>query len=183
METFIEVELDQEVLKQLGYRVKNGKDIIISRAEEFLRNTLIYKNKKAVTSIDIPSTYEYNGKKYKITSIGKEVFAGAKKLKKITIPDTISKINERAFIECISLENLVIPSSVTEIGIEAFEKCKSITDIHIPSSVKKIDEEAFRDCESLKTLFIEDGLIEIGMEAFFCSSLEGELIIPNSVKK
>ena len=137
MDDFIEVELDRQVLKQLGYQIKKGKGIVTSHNNEFLENILIYKNKKAVTSIDIPATYEYKGKKYKITSIGKDVFAGAKKLKNVTIPDTIAKIGKRAFVGCVLLENFVIPKSVIEIGIEAFGKCSSLKSISIPSNVKK----------------------------------------------
>ena len=83
MQDFIEVGLDEEILKQFGY------EFIEKKYKKFDKYTkdykTIFKDGLEVTSIDIPSTYEYEGKKYKITSIKHGVFFDCGVLENITM--------------------------------------------------------------------------------------------------
>ena len=97
------------------------------------------------------------------------------------IPDEVTKIGDRAFWGCGSLNKITIPESVTEIGDSAFLGCFSLTKIEIANSVTKIDESAFYCCESLESIEIPDSVTEIGDYAFYgCCSLK-EVKIPDSV--
>ena len=74
-EDYIEVELNQRVLKQLGYKIKKKKCEKIDLERFFIDDyKSIIKDGVEVTSIEIPATYEYEGKKYKITSLGRRIF-------------------------------------------------------------------------------------------------------------
>ena len=77
-------------------------------------------NKILLHSLEIPYTYEYNGEKYKITSIGKETFKDFKGLKKVLISEGIKKIEARAFMGCLSLEEIKMPNTIEEIETAAF---------------------------------------------------------------
>ena len=71
----------------------------------------------------------------------------------VTLPNTISKINNYALAGCDNLNSITIPSSVTSIGESAFNNCSNLTSIEIPSSVTSIGKYAFYKCSSLKTLY------------------------------
>ena len=80
MTDFIEVELDKKVLNHLGYEFKwkewkrknSGKFYLKFSLKQYLA---ILKNGKEIRTFDIPATYEYEGRKHKIITIGEEVFA------------------------------------------------------------------------------------------------------------
>ena len=52
----------------------------------------------------IPSTFEYDGKKYKITAIGECAFEANKKITSVKIPDTVKKLGDGAFNGCTKLK-------------------------------------------------------------------------------
>ena len=73
------------------------------------------------------------------------------KVKKIVIEDGVTSIGNSAFSNCRSLTSITIPNSVTSIEDYAFENC-SLTNITIPDSVTSIGTSAFDSCSSLKTI-------------------------------
>ena len=74
----------------------------------------------------------------------------------VTIPESVTAIGERAFINCTSLTSVTIPDGVTSIGESAFEYCESLTSVTIPNSVTAIGDEAFFYCTSLTSVTIPD---------------------------
>ena len=72
----------------------------------------------------------FNGFKY-FTSITKieRIFSDLKKLKSITLPESIQEIAYHAFRGCIELESINIPSSVTKIEA-AFDACVKLSTIY-----------------------------------------------------
>jgi hypothetical protein len=76
--------------------------------------------------------------------------------------------SQGAFMNCISLKNVVIPSSVTELGVGAFEGCTNLQSVTFtaPSAIKYIRGEkcshvgssgrggAFRGCTSLVNILL-----------------------------
>ncbi|MDE7089514.1 MAG: leucine-rich repeat protein, partial [Prevotella sp.] len=80
-----------------------------------------------------------------ITSIPRQSFWGATKLKSIKFPSTLQSIEYTAFYGCSELTGtLVIPNSVTSIGGWAFAYCSGLTGtVTIPSSVTSIGDNAF----------------------------------------
>ena len=90
----------------------------------------------AVTSgdfryVEIPPTVIYNGKTYKVTSIGNWAFILCRRLTSVTIPNSVSSIGNWAFYCCRRLTSVTIPSSVTTIGIRAFSACDSLETINV----------------------------------------------------
>ena len=62
------------------------------------------------------------------------------------IPNSVTRIGDRAFALCSSLTEVVIPNSVTRIGDYAFCGCRSLSNIVIPASVDSIGSDAFAGC-------------------------------------
>ena len=69
--------------------------------------------------------------------------------------------------------NYIIPNSVTKIGDRTFSSCKSLQSITIPNSVTSIGDEAFIGCESLQSVTISNSVTSIGDGAFWnCTHLD-----------
>ncbi len=76
------------------------------------------------TELKLPESY--NGENYEIY---KYAFYKCSSLTSITIPDSVTSIDQYAFVGCTSLANIVIPDSVTSIGDCTFSGCTSLTSI------------------------------------------------------
>ena len=109
------------------------------------------------------------------------VFSGCWRLKQITIPNSVTKIEGGAF-QRSGLESIVIPKSVTSIGGGVFQECNYLSSVTLPSSIKTIDDSAFLACESLTNIVIPDGIVKIGDSAFYHCKALNSITIPASVK-
>lgn len=129
------------------------------------------------TSIVIPETID--GGTVKI--IGANAFDGCSSLTSITLPQSLTSIENLAFADCTALQNINIPQNVTNIGASAFLSCESLTSITIPSGVTSIKTATFAFCTSLKSIELPDHLVSIGGSAFTsCTSLKS-VVIPAEV--
>ncbi len=72
--------------------------------------------------------------------------------KNTDIPDSVTRIGDRAFYGCTGLTTITIPNSVTSIGVSAFWGCTGLTSITIPDSVTSIGASAFADCTGLASV-------------------------------
>ena len=61
----------------------------------------------------------------------------------IDLPNSVTSIEETAFVRCTGITEIRIPDSVTSIGRSAFSLCSSIARIKIPTSVTSIGTSAF----------------------------------------
>lgn len=124
---------------------------------EYAFNASDYDAKMGTTTatdahVVIPETFEYNGTKYKVTSVGGWAFSGCTSLESITIPDSVTSIKPAAFSGCSSLKNITIPDGITEVGSMAFKNCTSLTSIIFPEGVKYLGNETLYVCTALTTV-------------------------------
>lgn len=114
--------------------------------------------------------------------IGEHVFSKCTELNSITIPQSVTYIGRSAFYFCEKFESLIIPDSVTYIGDFAFAGCKGLKSIKLSNSITTIENSTFHTCESLTELIIPDSVTSIGDNAIRdCKSLTS-IRIPDSVK-
>lgn len=100
----------------------------------------------------------------------------------ITIPSTVTRIEESAFAYS-KASKITIPDSVKSMGYSAFEYCANLKSIKIPESVKTVSNAAFWGCSKLRKVTIEQGVTRIARNAFHdCDNLR-KVIIPPSVNK
>ncbi len=107
-------------------------------------------------NVTIPSTIS----SYKVTTIAKKAFGGNTTLVSVTIPASITKIedayynDEGAFQNCSKLQNVTFAAGSADavIGKRAFQNCVALTTVTIPGNYSAIKDSAFEDCKNLKSL-------------------------------
>ena len=140
-------------------------------------------NKSETEIIDYPNytEAEFYAVPQSVTSIGEYAFGGdIPLLKTVIIPDTVTEIENGAFMDFYGLEYIDIPTSVTEIGDNAFNGCSQLASITIPNSVTEIGDAAFRYCSSLQSVSLTEGLKSIGDYAFSGAYELSNVTLPNS---
>jgi len=118
----------------------------------------------------------------KIEKIGSWAFAGCDNLTSVTIPKSITSIDQNCFYECENLSTLKFAtgSKLKTIGSQAFKSC-AITKLDIPKSVITIGSAAFSSNKKLQSVTLKEGLVTIKDNAFnSCESLK-EIVIPDTV--
>ena len=116
-----------------------------------------------------------------VTVIGKEAFKSCIHLKKIYLPETVTRIEDSSFYGCSGLISVSLPQSLVSIGDHAFEGCTSLPSIVIPKKVETIPFMAFEKCAGLTSVKLSEGVKKIWSCAFGrCSSLTS-VDIPKSV--
>lgn len=143
------------------------------------------RSDESITSINIPS--EIDG--VAVTSIGDRAFedvttitSTSKKIKSITISDSITNIGDYAFNWCSDLTSITIPDSVTSIGDGAFNWCSGLTSITIPDSVTSIGYYTFSNCNNLTSIKLPGNITSIGEYTFsHCKNLTS-ITLPENIK-
>lgn len=113
--------------------------------------------------------------------IGVTTFAGAT-FSSLTIPASVTSIQERAFEFCPQLTSLVIPDTVTSLGVACFQFCDQLTSVRVGRGITTLPANAFSFCPMLSDVKLPDTLRTIADQAFFrCLGLH-RITIPASVR-
>lgn len=117
-----------------------------------------------------------------VTEIGAEAFASCTALKSAILPNGLLSLGEGAFKDCVSLEAINLGSGITLIEKSTFEGCAKLASVALPESLTGIGARAFYGCVGMEQISLPGTLAEIGEEAFWgCSSL-ASLTLPESTK-
>lgn len=132
-------------------------------------NTAVIVTRYNGTAADVTIPSRYKGKP--VTMIDHAAFFNSV-VTSVTIPDSVTSIDDNAFGFCSQLTNISIPNSVTYIGFSAFAHCTSLKSITLPSSLSTIQSYAFYHCRNLETIRIPVSVTLIETDAFAgCPSL------------
>ena len=170
--------VDGKIIEPRGTRIFDAN--IVSNTYENGKGVILFD--KPISSISDPYfMYRELNKRGWLADPYREFFDWDR-LTSITIPDSVTSIEENAFLGCNFLQTFygkfasednrclivdgvlksfapagiteyVIPDSVTSIGKAAFFGCKSLTSITIPDGVTSIGEMAFFGCSSLTAFY------------------------------
>ena len=83
------------------------------------------------------------------------------------LQNTVETIESDSFKDWISLDHIIIPSSVAKIESNAFYGCVSLKRISIPNSVEEIEEAAFSQCVNLETVNMSQSLKRLGKNVLY----------------
>ena len=83
-----------------------------------------------------------------ISTIPSGCFSSCIALKNIDLPNSLLEISKSAF-SGTSLETITIPDSVTKIGEKAFDSCKNLVSVTLPKQLEALGDRVFNDCYRL----------------------------------
>lgn len=185
-----------ELKKMWTFRKDEDNNIVITnyKGKEAELAVPDYIGKARVVAID-PDTFSVvkSGRTFSSKS-------GIKSIKKIFIPDTVTKIGRNAFFQCHELKELRLPDHV-EIEEPCFGSCDGLTDengniiingilywhkdgasdVVVPDDVHKIGINAFDCCNALKSVEIPDSVTDIGRSSFENCYQLSEITLPKRV--
>ncbi len=121
-----------------------------------------YNGTANVVTLDIPSSFD----DVTVTVIGKEAFAGVQTITVVNFPDTIIKIEEKAFAGSSIKKAFMHRSSIAEIGAYAFSECPNLVQTDMPISLTTLGEKAYYNCGMLKVATFRGDTASIDKFAF-----------------
>ena len=125
--------------------------------------------KRLMKGLDIPHVKIPEG----IEDIKQFAFLEFSKLNSVHFPNSLINIQSDAFYKCSSLRSVDLSSTrLSRIGERAFSMCTSIQSIQLPRTLNTIGFAAFYRCSGLTNVVFSVGLVNIGKLAFFeCTGL------------
>jgi hypothetical protein len=114
---------------------------------------------------------------------GEALFEGEWRLREITLPSSIKKMDNRVFWGNISMEGtFVVPDGVESIGHRAFYSCREMEQVVLPAALNSIGTLSFWMCDKLHTVYCLNTTppaIENAYNMFTEYTLnDGKLIVP-----
>ena len=156
--------VDREVAARLLYYEQLVNDLqselLAMRAELFSAKTeYSARLEELEASLAVSGALPFT---YTVSEAGVTVTAYTGSDVSVSIPATIDgraviAIGDRAFMNCKTVQSVVVPEGVREIGWFAFSGCISLGGISLPSSVEAISYGAFENCPSALTVFCQKG--------------------------
>lgn len=120
----------------------------------------------SLNGVKLPAAYN----EQPVVSVAVDGFAGLSSLN-IVLPETVKRIEPRAFLECANLEKINFPEGLEFIGEYSFFGCLGLENIEIPDSLIEMGVFAFNACENLKNLKFGRGLTKVSDYAFYGTSI------------
>ena len=114
------------------------------------------------SNLIIPTSVEWNGVLYAVTSIGEYAFKDCDSL--ISVFVNIKHIRSSAFADCDRLSQVVLGDGVQTIGEGAFFNCNNI--LSISTNARDIGNNAFANCDRLVSVTLGDSVQTLGSGAF-----------------
>ena len=121
-----------------------------------------------------------------IEVIGKNAFSSKRfqrnNIKSVKFPDSLKKIEEEAFSQCVDLTDIQFGNRLECIEKNAFSSCRRLEEIVLPDSLRVIESMAFADCSKLKNIVFNEGLQVIEQSAFYICKNLNEFVLPKSLR-
>lgn len=98
-----------------------------------------------------------------LTTLNKESFDSKSTLKSITLPDSVTRIEDFAFYNCSSLADVHLSANLEYLGQHVFSYCEAIKSINIPASLSSFASSPFNNAV-IDTLTIDCNLADIELD-------------------
>ena len=176
-----------ESLEYVGYAVFNGTALYAEQEQSQEFGGLIYAGNWLVAATGdakktLPETLPADSMYFKdgVVGFAASSLSGVKKLRSITLPNSLMYINSNAMSNCPELYSLLtdrVNSNLKVIGSSAFSVCEHLSNIRLNSKLKEIGMNAFYNCASVTNntsnpgWLVPDSVERIGQNAFVGTDL------------
>ena len=135
----------------------------------------INRNRKSLKHIDFGAT----------ESIAEEAFTNFYNLESLVLPSQLETVPYMAVAECMKLKSISIPATVTAIEDRAFENCRMLSSVAFAENgaLTRIGNWAFYNNHELTNLVIPEGVTEVGHAAFYGCTYLAEMTLPSTVQE
>lgn len=108
-----------------------------------------------------------------IEIIGEKAFANNETIVTMVLPNSIKIIEDEAFSDCIMMQKINLPQNINYIGKSAFENCVKLIKVELPQNIDTINKSTFSRCQSLSDVILNDNIKIIDDLAFYkCKKLK-----------
>lgn len=157
MKKFLPLALAAALTAAMPFSLACGSaEVVISIAEDGGHYVVegVVGNRYSLESYIVPAVYDdgVNGP-LPVAEIGEEAFMNCANLYEISVPDSITVIDTRAFA-FTRIGAIDLPEGLSAIGDYAFAFCEGLTEVTIPESVTSLGEYAFSYCTSLEVAHV-----------------------------
>ena len=131
---------------------------------------------KSITSITIPSSYEG----LPVTDIDDSGFVGCLSLEKIVVPSSVKHIGNNAFMRCTKLKNVLGMSGVTSYGSNAFAMCSNLEYLILPNGLTSVGSSMLRNVKAtVYSRTLEENLLKLNSSCL--TSFSGNIVYGNEL--
>lgn len=117
---------------------------------------------------------------YPVRELGTKSLYSLSGMKKVVIPGSVQRIQEKAFYLSEDLAEAVLSEGLVSIGAKAFFQT-GLQTVSFPESLESIGDEAVCNCQKLREVSISSGVSSIGQSAFTaCTALETFYVDPGN---
>ena len=123
-----------------------------------------------------------------VDEIDEAAFCNNTSINEIKLPPEVYIVKDRAFAGCTSLTSLTIGAGILQWGSDVLKDCNNLTNISIScNSIYKDGTKwrntSFQNNKNITSVSFESGITEIGTNSFYgCENLK-DLVIPTTVNK
>ena len=134
----------------------------------------INRNRKSLKHIDFGAT----------ESIAEEAFTNYYNLESLVLPSQLETVPYMAVAECVKLKSISIPATVTAIEDRAFENCRMLSSVTFAKNgaLTRIGNWAFYNNHELTNLVVPEGVTEVGHAAFYGCTYLKEMTLPSTMQ-
>ena len=128
--------------------------------------------------VTLPSYF----RNYPVTVISTNAFSGNDTIREVTFSGTNTTVEEYAFMNCTSLETVMIPENVVNFGDRAFANCVALKRVTLLSEMNSMPSNMFSGCSSLENVTMNERIVDFVYGCFNgCSSLKNLDFVKNGV--
>ena len=118
-----------------------------------------------------------------ITAIDESAFYYSDHLESIVIPDTVESIGTRAFAWCNALETVTFGNKITSIPDYCFNHCIKLKEVNFTLNITSVGIRAYSYCDSLTDVTVLESITKLGERAFSdCKALEFVTVDNNDIE-
>lgn len=104
-------------------------------------------------------------------------------LRRVSLPDSIYRIGDRAFARCRELRRMELPRGLNKLGVRVFEQCALLEHMELPEGITELPEYTFAHCRKLERVELPKGLTSIGRYCFYNCVLLTGLDLPDEMEQ